>query len=136
MASVWSVECAAQVTICTVAPASGAVLPSHLTPTTVPVILPQVVGGVAFIVTPTGRNWYGVFVRNVNRAWYVPGWLTAATEASSVTVTLAVAPGASVNLFGVADSHATSVGGPHWSKPGSTSDFGLALKPPVEPPIL
>jgi hypothetical protein len=51
--------------------------------------------------------------------------LTDAVEASSVTVTVTVTllPGATVNDAGLSESHATSAAAPHWSSPGSTSEL-------------
>ena len=103
---------------------------------TVPVILPHSFGGVTFIVTSVGVTWYGVLVRYVSWALNAPGCVTTDAEASRVSVTVTVLPGATVKLVGFSDSHFTSSPVPHWSNPGRTSDLADALKPPVEPPTL
>lgn len=59
----------------------------HRLPTTLPVILPQVVGWLTFMLTSTGASEYGVSVARVSLPVYVPGWV--AVEESIETTTVA-----------------------------------------------
>ncbi len=79
------------------APSSGAPGASQASrPSTVPVILPHVGGGVTFIVTGTGGTVCGVSSLMRSSALYAPGWSTSATEASNVTVTSTLPPASTI----------------------------------------
>src|SRR5690606_1697458 len=120
-----------------IALASGASAPEQLTLVTVPSTLPQVSGALTVMLTATGSTGYGVLWPIRIAAVWVPGWSCSTAELSSVTVTVMLSPGASVKLVVSRLSHGTSVAGAsQLLHSGCTSEPGLGLNPPVDPPTL